>query len=219
MRKNYKGKRVLNGAPAHKSHGGKRVLGGSRGTAMTLLSLALVLLLSVGGTLAWLTARTETITNTFQLANFNIDIEEKFDNSIKSDVCVKNTSDVPVYIRVALVPTWVDRATGDPVGKQASLNDLTIDWGPEGGSEIAAAPGNDWIRIGDYWYYTTPVAKDASTKNLIDTATIEYEANSTEYLRLEVMADAIQAEPVKAVTEAWGVTVDGNGTITGAANP
>ena len=195
---------------------GKRVLGGSKRTVLTVLALALVLLLSVGGTLAWLTAQTGSITNTFTLADFKIDVDEEFDNGTKTDVGVTNNSDVPVYIRVALIPTWLDKTTKQPVGTPASLNDLTIDWGPAHGNENASEPGNDWIRIGEYWYYTKPVPAGATTDNLITKATITYENGSTEIMRLEVMADAIQAEPDRAVASVWPVTVktDSNGVKT-----
>lgn len=195
---------------------GKRVLGGSKRTMLTVLTLALVLLLSVGGTLAWLTAQTGSITNTFTLADFKIDVDEEFDNGTKTDVGVTNNSDVPVYIRVALIPTWLDKTTMQPVGTPASLNNLTIDWGAEGDSETADAPGNGWIKIGDYWYYTQPVAAGDTTANLIARATITYTDGSTEIMRLEVMADAIQAEPDRAVESVWPVTVntDSNGVKT-----
>lgn len=202
---------------------GKRVLGGSKRTVLTVLTLALVLLLSVGGTLAWLTAQTGSITNTFTLANFDIDVKETFNNATKTNVGVTNNSDVPVYIRVALIPTWLDKTTMQPVGTPASLNDLTIDWGAGGGSETATAdaPGNGWIKIGNYWYYTQPVAAGATTANLIAKATITYTDGSTEIMRLEVMADAIQAEPNRAVESVWPVTVntDSNGVKTLSANP
>lgn len=199
---------------------GKRVLGGSKRTVLTVLTLALVLLLSVGGTLAWLTAQTGSITNTFTLANFDIDVEETFDNATKTNVGVTNRSDVPVYVRVALIPTWVDKS-GNPVGKAVSLDDLNIDWGPADGRETASEPGNDWIKIDEYWYYTKPVPAGATTDNLIAKATITYENGSTEIMRLEVMADAIQAEPDSAVKSVWPVTVntDLNGVKTLSANP
>lgn len=217
MRKNYQGKRVLNGAPAHKSHGGKRALGGPGRTGMTLLSLALVLLLTVGGTLAWVTARTETITNTFEMGSIVPEIKEDFDNRTKENVYVTNNGSVPAYVRVALVYTWRDDATpgknpdntGTIVAEPVDVeNDLSIVWGSD-----------KWLKGTDgYYYYTEPVGAGEETKKLISSLSVKGTSENGKLYNLDVqiLVDAIQAEPVKAVTETWGVTVV-DGIITGSA--
>lgn len=46
-------------------------------------SLVLVAALAVGGTLAWLTDTTDTVTNTFTVGNINIELEESEDLDLK----------------------------------------------------------------------------------------------------------------------------------------
>ena len=185
-----------------------------RKSLLLLVSLVMLMALTVGGTLALLIADTEPVVNTFTPGSTDIKVEETFDQTTKSNVKVTNNGDVPVYIRVAIIPTWED-SDGDPVGVAASLSDLDIDWGAEDDTE--AAPGNNWVKGADgFWYYTEQVAADASTEQLIESATVQT-ANAY-HMNLQILAQSIQAEPDEAVGEAWSndkVTVTGNnGTLT-----
>ena len=161
----------------------------------SVLAIALVLTVGVGGTLAYLIANGGSITNIFNPTQASIQIVETFDKTTKEDVYVKNTCEIPVYVRVALVPTWED-ANGNPVGVSASLDDLAITWDLD-----------KWVKSGDYWYYKEAVAVGGQTENLIDEATVTtvngYKMN------LQIIAEAIQADGVKettkAVVDAWGV--------------
>lgn len=193
-------------------------------TPLAAAALLLVLVLAVGGTLAWLTAKTDPITNTFTAATSEIEIVEEFANQTKSNVKVQNKGNVPVYIRVALIPTWGTVDAGGvftPVGEPASLSDLDIDWGKAGVGggvyEGADVPGNDWIKIGEYWYYTLPVPPGTATDNdnltkvLIAKATVKADsvgAKAGYRMNLQVMADSIQASPDAAVEAVWPVTVN-----------
>ena len=183
------------------SYRGKRVLKRRRLTPLAAAALLMVLVMSVGGTLAWLTAHTNAITNTFTVATPGVEIEEGFDKQTKSNVQVKNTGEVEAYIRVALVPTWEDE-NGNAVAEPASLDDLSITWGNSG----------KWLKGTDgYWYYKEPVAPGYSTEVLLEKATVTTENGY--HMNLQVMADSIQADPTRAVTAMWG-TAKG-GAVTG----
>ena len=183
------------------SYRGKRVLKRRRLTPLAAAALLMVLVMSVGGTLAWLTAHTSAITNTFTVATPGVKIEEGFDKQTKSNVQVKNTGEVEAYIRVALVPTWEDE-NGNAVAEPASLDDLSITWGNSG----------KWLKGKDgYWYYKEPVAPGYSTEVLLEKATVTTENGY--HMNLQVMADSIQADPTRAVTAMWG-TAKG-GAVTG----
>ena len=164
----------------------------------SVLAIALVLTVGVGGTLAYLIANGGSITNIFNPTQASIQIvEDSFNNNTKKNVCVENTCDIPVYVRVAIVPTWEDN-NGNPVGVSASLNDLDIDWGSDKWVE-----GDD-----DYWYYKEVVAVEGSTEKLINKATV-VTANGYK-MNLQIIAEAIQADGVnaqgtKAVVDAWGI--------------
>ena len=183
------------------SYRGKRVLKRRRLTPLAAAALLMVLFMSVGGTLAWLTAHTSAITNTFTVATPGVEIKEGFDKQTKSNVQVKNTGDVEAYIRVALVPTWEDE-NGNAVAEPASLDDLSITWGNSG----------KWLKGTDgYWYYKEPVAPGDRTAVLLENATVTTENGYP--MNLQVMADSIQADPTRAVTAMWGT--DKGGAVTG----
>lgn len=174
---------------------------GRRLSSVAALALALVLLVSAGGTLAYLFTSTDPVENTFSPAEMGIVIHENndkpFDGKKKTNVYVENTSQADVYIRVALVPTWEDGA-GNAVAIPASLNDLEIDW------------GSNWSLQSDgYYYYTKVVAAGDTTEPLIDTATVKIENGY--HMNLQILAQAIQADGVDSDTkeipvyQAWKV--------------
>lgn len=49
----------------------------------------------VGGTVAYLVADTEPLTNNFDLAEVSCSVKEEFDNRIKENVKIQNTSNIP----------------------------------------------------------------------------------------------------------------------------
>lgn len=177
-------------------------------------ALALALTVTVGGTLAWLAAHTDPVTNTFKMGEVTPEVEETFDpeiGKVKENVRVQNKGDVPAYIRVALVATWEDK-NGNV--KPASLSDLTITWGGEGGDL-----GDGWIQIGEYYYHQAPVNGQAFTGYLIKSAEVNGAEQPEGYhMNLQIIADSIQAMPTSAVEGAWHVKVtDGNITGTNSA--
>lgn len=178
-------------------------IGGSGKKALILMvSLVAILAVSVGGVLAWLATSSGEVKNTFAPGKTNIEIEEKFENNVKSDVKVINKGNIPVYIRANLVFTWKDSA-GNIIEKPADAT-LTVDHG-----------NGDWVKGSDgFWYYTKPVAVKGSTTNIINKATIEFPEGKGYKMDLEVMAQSIQAEPKDAVEGAWGVTVKSDGSLT-----
>ena len=177
---------------------------------LTLL-LALVGLLVINGTLAWL-VQEASLKNTFEVAEVSGEIVEDFNKEIKKDVYVTNTGNFEAYVRVALVPSWVDDK-----GNATMLN-------PEGTYEIDLnlrqdATEEGWIKGSDgFYYYTKPLLPGEKTAILINTCKPTVTAEQTEYqgkaFKMDVMAQWIQAKPKEAVEKAWGVAVDkDNGMI------
>ena len=203
-----------------KKYEGKRALRRWPKWLPAAAAVALIATLAVGGTLAWLSAYTQPVKNTFVMGTVPPQVTENFENhQVKEDVAVTNTGNIPAYIRVALVFTWQEgegenaKVVGTPVDP---AEDLNIVWGDGTGTGTAEAPGNGWIKIGDYYYYTQPVAAGATTSNLIDKAEVKT-ANGYR-MNLQVIADSIQANPTSVVQSQWGVMVDENGAITGSTN-
>ena len=190
-------------------------------STVLVIAAALALVTAIGGTMAWLTTHSEGLTNTFTPADIKGTIVEDFsDKTTKKDVKIQNDSDVPVYVRVALVPTWTKAETVEnvtkyvPVAEPVGNDDVIIDdqnWG----SFVPAADSN-WVKGNDgYYYYTKPLAAKDS-----DGSTTPYLFNVANavpkdgyHMNLQVLLQMIQAEPASAVTQAWGVTVNADGTI------
>ncbi|MGL4738484.1 MAG: hypothetical protein ACRCW2_13620 [Cellulosilyticaceae bacterium] len=158
-------------------------------------------LIAANGTVAWL-VRSQVITNQFVPTKVTGEIEENMDGKVKKNVAIKNTSDIPAYIRVALVPTWMDEQdNATPLKTEGTYT--TVD--------IARDP--TWIVGTDgFYYYKESVNPGSSTKVLIGSVGCkpiegldpEYEGK---YLQIDVIASLIQALPEEAAEEAWGVSV------------
>ncbi len=169
-------------------------------TAM-VIATALLLALAISGTVAWLTTKDAPITNTFNPSKVACEVTESFNGTVKSSVNVKNTGDIDAYIRVKLV-TYRTNAQGQHIGGTAELPSFTL--------------GANWVKYGDYYYYTLPVAAGQKpAANLTDsmTLTAEYTDVDGGKQAIDVMAEAIQSVPAEAVGEAWGVTIS-EGSVT-----
>ena len=163
--------------------------------AMMVLSVVLLLGVAIGGTIAWLSTKTTPVTNTFTPAEVTCEVTEQFDGKKKTNVNVKNTGNIAVYIRVKLV-TYRTNDKGQHIGGTAKLPEFT--------------PGKNWVKHGEYYYYTLPVSPGGKpVANLADSMTLmsSYEDADGGKQAIDVMAEAIQSEPEKAVGEAWGVRI------------
>ncbi len=158
-----------------------------------LLALVLILVCTVGGTVAYLVAHTDPVTNTFTPGNVTCDVVEEFntEKTAKTSVKVQNTGNVPAYIRVAVVANTVDEQ-GNITGA-ADENIL---------KNALAASG--WTKNGDYYYYNTAVDPNGLTGELLKNR-IELEG-----IQVTILASAIQSTPTDAVQEAWGYVPSGN---------
>ena len=165
---------------------------------------------AVSGSLAWLISAPEQVVNSFTPGVVTIQVDETFDGSTKSDVSIENTGNVPAYIRVALVPAWVDDE-GNIAAKPASLeleDDCNIAWGKDGNGYEA-----DWFKGSDGFYYCkTFIKPDESTPILIKSCTVKGEGHEYDF-ELQVIASAVQSLPTSTVETVWPVVVDTDGTL------
>lgn len=162
------------------------------------LALALVLALSVGGTVAYLFTNTGEVVNTFTPGKTGISIDEKTKGPKKTEITVKNDGDVPVYVRVMLVATYQNEA--DQICGQHS--DVAVP---------AFELGTDWLKGKDgFYYYTKPISKETSSLIKGDSSIELVQAGDGCVMHVEILAQSIQAEPVDAVTDAWGFVPGSN---------
>ncbi|MCI6986568.1 MAG: hypothetical protein MR906_00975, partial [Clostridium sp.] len=160
---------------------------------------------AVSGSLAWLISAPEPVVNEFTPGVVTIEVDEKFDSTTKSDVSIKNTGTVPAYIRVALVPAWVDDE-GNIAAKHASLKlDCDITWGDNF--------NQFWFEGTDGFYYCkTVIEPGESTPILIKSCTVKGEEHEYDF-ELQVIASAVQSLPTTTVEAVWPVVVDTDGTL------
>lgn len=189
---------------------GKRVMKTKKPVA--LVAILVLLCCAVAGTVAYLVTSTGPVTNTFTPASVTTEVEETFDGTTKSNVRIKNTGNIDAYIRAAVIVNWVNDA-GEIYGTApvASTEDAPGDY-------TISYDETYWFKGSDgYWYYTKPVAP--STENnpqytgvLIESCAPAGQAPAGYALQVTILADGIQSEPVKAVSEAWpAVRVGTNG--------
>ena len=193
----YEGKHRKTAAPAR-----GRSLRTGRLTTMVIATV-LLLALAIGGTVAWLSTKDAPIQNKFLPTKVTCEVTEVFDSStgVKSNVNVKNTGTINAFIRVKLV-TYRTNDQGQHIGGTASLPTFTL--------------GTGWVKYGDYYYYTKPVAPNQKPEtNLTDSMTLIGSYMDTDGGKqvIEVMAEAIQSSPAEAVGTAWGVTIS-EGSVT-----
>lgn len=182
---------------------------GMKRSLVLVVSLLALLLVVAGGTLAWLTAQ-DSVSNTFTPAHVTCDVVEKFDGTTKKDVTIKNTSDIPVYIRASIVVTWKDYS-GNVYGQKPTSSDY----------DMQMAKDSGWVLGTDgYYYYTSPVAVGDTTGTLISSCTeVAGKAPAENYrLSVEIIAEAIQSQPDRAIQQAWGVTISGGNVTANRGN-
>lgn len=166
----------------------------------------MLLACTVGGALAWLTTGA-ALNNDFGVKEVNCAVTEgafsQGESLEKTDVAVRNTGTMDAYIRVALIPAV--KIGQSVLASDVALEDFTIEWGDMTGDWLAGEDG--------YYYCRLPVAPNDSTPVLI-TRCVAPEPPEGGQLELQIIASAIQALPKEAVEGSWGVTVNGDGTIT-----
>ena len=166
-----------------------------------LACVTLLLTVTVSGTVAFLADGSGPVVNEFTPTNVTPGIEEEFDHKVKKNVIIRNNGNIPAYIRAAVVITLQNEA-GTMILPAEVNKHYNITW------------GGTWDREtrDSLYYWPTPVNAGATTGALIVECT-PVSANIPDgyELHVEVLAQAIQAQPTSVVVSEWGVNL--NGTI------
>lgn len=184
----------------------------SKKTATALVCLIIVATIATSATLAFIIVETAQLLNQFQVAEVNVTT-----NAAASTFTVDADSDTSAYIRVAIVVNYQDTLgsvyrVGAVLGTHYDLNE--------------SLDGTNWIKGSDgYYYYKSPVAVGGTTQTLPVTVTSRTLPDGEEdptgggkyKLTVTYAVTAVQATPLEAVEEAWGVTL--NGDQISAVNP
>lgn len=188
--------------------------GKNYGRKSSVLFGAIMLFLSLlaGGTLAYIVAATDQVTNQFEPARVACRVNVNSDNIID----VTNTGNVDAYIRASYVVNWMD-STG-------SIYAIA----PATGEYSVGINSTDWqLHTDGYYYYKHRVTPEPdnvdsdedTTKYLVTFVSVTGTPPSTDYtLNVEVVAEAIQADGAKveggtttpAYIDAWIESVNEN---------
>lgn len=179
---------------------------------MLMVSLLLIIGVTVGGTIAFLITTSGPVANTFKPSEVTVEVNETFDGKVKSDVSIKNTGDTTAYIRAAVVITWQNEA-GEVYGKApVEGTDYEISYN----EDVQTAPTGQWLEVGDFYYWNSPVEANKNTGiliNTVDNVVRPADVPNDYHLCVEILASGVQSEPDKVVNEAWkAVKVDTDGT-------
>jgi len=168
---------------------------------ITALTLAMILGLAVGATVAFVLTNTEELENTFVPGKVQVTVQLTPSNStgtLSSAVVANDKSNIPVYIRVAVVTNWAHQ-NGGVCGAEHTQQLPTI--------PLNTAEG--WVKGTDgYYYYTKPVPVGQATENLLNAAISLPTATDGCKAQVYVLATAIQAQGTNgenlAIRDAWG---------------
>lgn len=172
---------------------------------LLICSIAVLVIGLVGGSIAYLLTKTDSVVNRFTPADSQVDINEDFDNVVKKNVNFTNKSDYPVFVRAKYVANWV---MGEGDSKQVYPGTPEID------KDINTS---DWVLKDDgYYYYNQVVAAEATTPNFINKIGYKDDNAPPEgyHLEVNVIVETVQSDPLDAVNELWGfvptaTTIDG----------
>lgn len=163
-------------------------------TLVMICILTLLLLGTVLGGIAYMQAHSH-ISNTFTVAVMELEVNETFENNVKSDVKVLNQGDVPAYLRAAVA---VNR-------KDADGNILSSV--PVENEDYNITMGEGWNKGSDgCWYCNSSVAVGEESPVLIENCILNT-AEEGKRLSVDILVQGVQAEPSDAVQELWGATV------------
>ncbi len=161
---------------------------------LTVIALALLILvaLTIGETIAYLTTESDPVSNTFTASTSGITVNEDFNNEVKKNVNVTNNSSYPVYVRATYVAYWVSDTDGSVLPEIAGVQGIINS-------------SNKWVLKEDgYYYYNEILAPNATTENLIDEIAVPAAKPDGYTYVVDVIAESVQAEPQQAVEDVWG---------------
>lgn len=176
---------------------------------MLLVSLVVLVVASVGATLAYLIAATDPVENTFTPAKVSCDVVESFQSNVKENVMIQNTGNTDAYIRATVVVTWKNDNREVYVSAPMENTDYTIEW---------KLSENGWVKGNDGFYYYTKAVPPCShtgeqehsgcmTEVLINScAPVADRAPSGYSLSVEIVTSAIQSAPDSVVGKEWSNT-------------
>ncbi len=183
--------------------------------------LALLMILGVGSTLAFLIDSDEPVENIFTPSRVTSEVLEgedgnTFNGTVKEKVRIKNTGDTDAYIRAAVVVTWkkLEEDGTYSVYGQAPVEGTDYEmiwWNTKSDDDLH---DDSWEKGSDGFYYHKAVVEDGGSTSILftDCKLAEDATAPVGYgLNVEIICSAIQAgqNGPDAAYNAWkGVNLD-----------
>ena len=150
-----------------------------------LVSWALLLVVAVGVTVAFIADKTPEMENTFQPSNVDCEVRQDVDTAAYT---VTNIGDTEAYVRVAVVVNWKNSTTGNIYAQAPQFN---------------VSVGEGWLQGSDgYYYYAGKLAPTDVTNAFMVTSDDTLEGYT---LSVEIVASAIQA--TESAVADWSAAV------------
>ena len=151
-------------------------------SSLLLIAVVALLVAAVGGTVAYLVTNTLPVVNTFTPATVDTEVTDNISGNTKRDVQIKNSSNIPVYMRVAVVANWY------------KAGEVVAPWN----NYVGLGVTSDWTLIDGYYYYNGTVAAGAEVK-LFDSYTATGGPDGA-HLEMDIISQVIQAEGLGATS-------------------
>ena len=164
--------------------------------------ILLIGLISFGflGTIAYLSS-ISLAKNTWKVAKVSNEVKETFHNKIKENVSIKNTGDIPTYVRAKIVISYEDN-DGIILDDEPVLN---TDY------SLTLSNSTNWIyNANDGFYYYKNIVNPNTETDILIRECKELTTNTDKVLTVDIISQNIQANPTSAVEEAWNVVVSNN---------
>lgn len=165
---------------------------------ISIAAAVIAVSIGCGAVFAFMSASTKGTTNKFVAAKVDVTVVEKIENNIKSSIKAQNNGTCSAYMRLKIVPYRVNDLN-QRIGGNATIPEFEL--------------GADWIDAGDGTYiYKKAVAAGSMTGDLIKSGTdgmvlIEYDDMDGGKQAVEIIAEAIQAQPADAASSSWNVNI------------
>lgn len=172
------------------------------GKKWIVVSVLIMLLafVGIGTAISYIMTETDPVENLLVPGSVSCEIVETFDGKVKTDVSVKNTGNTQAFIRAAVLVHWQSKTDTTEILARGPVEgvDYEIVYGDSG-----------WTReLDGFWYYTKAVDPEESTSVLVKSVSQISESPEGYSLSVEIIASAIQSNPVSVVENEWGIKID-----------
>ena len=137
----------------------------------------------------------ETNVYSIVLTNLGIEVTDDIVSSVKKNLTIQNTGNVPEYIRAVIVANWYDDS-----------GNIVSGWQPSEGT-FTGLCGSGWVKESDgFYYYTSAVDPGQATgSKLFETYTPAAAPVTGAHLEMRIITQAVKAERGKTYKQGFNI--------------